>query len=289
MKVLVLGGTGNIGNYLVKNLLDHNVAVRVVGRNHAKLKALPEGAEGVVGDLVDPELLDSLFTDIDRVFFLLESDLTELFRGLLTLDAIRKSGVKRIVYLSVYGLEKELHIPQISSKYVLEQAIKNTGIPFTILRPNMFFQNQLKLKDAITKFNILPSPLGSIGLSAVDVRDIAEVATIALTTDNHIGQTIDIVGPDVLTGSQMAKTWSDALGRPITYMGDDLASWEAMLKEHMPAALLRGYVIMNEYFIRNGLVAKPGEVERLTKILGHPPRSFEAFTQELAASWKHLK
>jgi uncharacterized protein YbjT (DUF2867 family) len=68
--------------------------------------------------------------------------------------------------------------------------------------------------------------MGSAGLSRVDVRDIAEAAAVALTQPGHEGQTYDLVGPAEVIGESTAKVWSEVLGKPITYAGDDLQAWE---------------------------------------------------------------
>jgi len=64
----------------------------------------------------------------------------------------------------------------------IEDAIKSFDVPFTIIRPNYFFQNDASLKDVLMGLGIYPMPLGTVGVSAVDVRDIAEATAIALTT-----------------------------------------------------------------------------------------------------------
>jgi len=73
--------------------------------------------------------------------------------------------------------------------------LREFDLPFTIVRPHYFYQNDLELKDAITKTGVYPVPLGTTGISAVDVRDIAEAAAIALTGHGHLGKTYNLVGP----------------------------------------------------------------------------------------------
>ena len=99
---------------------------------------------------------------------------------------------------------------------------------------NNFFQNDYQLKDALLTHGIYPQPLGEVGLSRVDVRDIAEAAAIALTESGHAGETYNLVGPDVLTGRGTAEIWSRALGRPIAYGGDDLDAWEKQVLAFLP-------------------------------------------------------
>lgn len=131
-----------------------------------------------------------------------------------------------------------------------------------------------------------PQPIGSGGLSRVDVRDIAEAAAIALTTAGHEGRTYDLVGPDVHTGRSTAEAWSRALGRSVAYAGDDIDPWEKEALKVMPAWMAFDLRLMFEFFQKKGLKADPGTVERLTQLLGHAPLSFDDFATETAKLWR---
>jgi uncharacterized protein YbjT (DUF2867 family) len=286
MKVLVVGGTGLVGSYVVSELLARKVDVRVLVHSAEKIKNLPAGVEGVVGELVDPSTLDAAFAGVDRVFLLIRGDLTEAAQGLFAIQAAKKAGVKRIVYMSVQNVEGGVHIPQFGAKLPIELALKASGIGYTILHPTNFFQNDLLFKDALMEYDLYPWPFGQVGCTRVDVRDVAEAAAIALTTDGHEGKTYAIAGPDVLTGTDIVKSWSKALGKPIVYMGDDLDAWETMFLQYMPVWQVSSFKIMNDFFIQEGLIASADDIERLTKLLGHKPRSFDAFTKEAAEAWK---
>jgi uncharacterized protein YbjT (DUF2867 family) len=120
----------------------------------------------------------------------------------------------------------------------------------------------------------------------VDIRDIAEAAAIALTAAGHEGQTYDLVGPEEMTGTKTAAIWSDVLGRTVTYAGDDLDAWSKQSLQFMPDWMVFDFRMMFQYFQENGLKASPEAISRQTKLLGHPPRAFEAFAAETAASWK---
>ena len=164
--------------------------------------------------------------------------------------------------------------------------IKASGVPYTILRPNNFFQNNLGLKDAILA-GFYPNPIGSIGSHRVDVRDIAEAAALALTQSGHAGQTYSVVGSEAFTAEQCAALVSRLLGRRVHYTGDDLHAWAAQVRAFMPAWMVRDLVIMYDHFQRHGLLATPGEIETITRVLGHPPRRYEEFVRETLAGWGH--
>ena len=135
------------------------------------------------------------------------------------------------------------------------------------------------------KYGVYPQPMGDVGLSRVDVRDIAEAAAIALTSDSHGGQTYNLVGPDVVTGRSTAEAWTRALGKPVAYGGNDLDAWEKQSLQYLPAWMVFDFRLMYAFFQEKGLKATPADVERLTSLLGHPPRGFQSFAAETAKLW----
>ena len=180
MKVLVIGGTGTVGSQTVAQLLNRGTNVRVMTSKEENLQKLPKGVEGVVGNLHNEESLSKAFDGIDRVFIITPVSQTETEEGLAAVNAARNAGVKRIVYLSVHRLEDIQEAPHFSSKIPIENAIKSSGIEYTILRPNSFFQNDYWFQQPMLDYGIYPNPIGNKGINRVDVRDISEAATNAL-------------------------------------------------------------------------------------------------------------
>jgi uncharacterized protein YbjT (DUF2867 family) len=283
MNVLVLGGTGTVGTQVVRELLKRGADVSLLTRD-AK-KSVPSGAKAVVGDLLDPSTIRTAFHGRDAVFLLNAVSATECHEGLMAVNGARMASVRKIVYLSVQEADKAAHLPHFGAKVAVETALRNSAIPFTILRPNNFFQNDVWFKDAMLGYDVYPQPIGDVGLSRVDVRDIAEAAAVALTTDAAAGETINVVGPDVLTATGTAATWGGVLGRKIAYAGNDLDAWEKQSLAFMPAWMVFDFRLMYAWFQEKGLVASPADVERLTALLGHTPRRFDEFAAETARSW----
>jgi uncharacterized protein YbjT (DUF2867 family) len=163
--------------------------------------------------------------------------------------------------------------------------VKKSGIAYTILRPNNFYQNDFWFRDAILNFGIYPQPYGDIGMSRVDVRDIAEAAAITLTESGYEGQTLHIAGPEVLTGSRTAEIWSEALGRQVDYQDEDMDAWEEQVRGMLPDEIAFDYRLMFEFFQRHGCRATTDELDRVAKLLGHEPRRYEDFVRETAVAW----
>jgi uncharacterized protein YbjT (DUF2867 family) len=284
MKILVIGGTGTVGSQVVRELLVRGAKVGVLTRQPEKAR-LPDGVTVVRGDLLDPDTARHAFRGFDRVFMLNATGPTENHEGLMGVWGARAAGVQHFVYLSIHRLHTAPHIPHFASKMPIEAAVQASGMGWTILRPNNFFQNDEWFKEAILKHGVYPQPVGPRGLSRVDVRDIAEAAASALTQPGHSGQIYELAGPDILTGVATAEIWSRALGRSVAYAGDDLEQWETSFRPWLAPWMLYDFRLMYDWFIQAGLAATPDELRRLTKLLGHPPRSFEAYVKETAASW----
>jgi len=286
MKILVTGGTGSVGSQVVRALAARGEQVAVLTRDLRKAASLPPGVQAVEGDLLKPETVRSVFNGVDAVFLLNSVSQTESHEALLALTGMRLANVKRLVYLSVHDADKAAWLPHFGSKVGVEEAIKVSGIPYTILRPNNFFQNDYWFKDVLLQYGVYPQPLGSVGIARVDTRDIADAAAVALTTEGHEGQTYDLDGPDAVTGASTANIWSRVLGKDIKYGGDDLDAWQTQQLQYLPDWMVFDFRAMYDHFQKHGLRATPETIKRQTALIGHPPRSFEAFAEETAAAWK---
>jgi uncharacterized protein YbjT (DUF2867 family) len=286
MKILVLGGTGTVGSRVVTELLARKMDVRVLTRNAENAKKLPKGAFAFVGDLLDPETVRTVFNGVEGVFLLNGVSPTETHEGIMAVNGARMAGVKRIVYLSVSDVEKAPHLPHFGSKLAVEQVIKASGIAYTILRPNNFFQNDYMFKEALMEHSVYPQPIGDLGMTRVDIRDIAEAAVLSFLKSETEGQTYILSGPDVLTGKNTAEAWSRALGKHIDYMGNDLDVWEKQMLQYLPAWMVFDFRLMYAYFQKHGLIARPEDAQRQEHLLGHGPRLYENFVKETALIWR---
>jgi uncharacterized protein YbjT (DUF2867 family) len=278
-KIVVIGGTGTVGSQTVQELIKRGAPVRVMTRSEDRIASLPKGVEGVVGSMLQPESLAGVFAGAEALFLITPLDRDETVQGIDAVDAAVAAGVRRIVYLSVHKADQGLTIPHFVSKLPVEGVIKASGVEYTILRPNNFYQNDLSVLDVI-RAGFYPMPTGSVGMHRVDVRDIAEAAAIALTQSGHSGKTYSLVGPKAWTGDGTAEALSGHLGKPVSYVGEDLKAFAAQMKGMMPGWMVRDLEIMFRYFLDYGLLATQREIDEVTAVLGHTPRSYEDFVRE---------
>jgi uncharacterized protein YbjT (DUF2867 family) len=167
--------------------------------------------------------------------------------------------------------------------------MREFDLPFTIIRPNYFFQNDATLKDPLTMAGIYPMPLGPVGISAVDIRDIAEAAAITLTSEGHYGKTYNLNGPEILSGPKTASIWSGLLGKEIRYPGNDMDAFEEQMRKRAPSWSAFDIRMMFQGYLERGFVAEPGDLETLTNLLGHGPRRYEDFARETIVNWQRQK
>lgn len=288
MTILVTGATGRVGRHVVQQLAARGADVRVLSRDPAKAD-FPSGVTVAKGDLLDIDSLRAAFSGVNTLFLLNAVTGDEFTQALITLNIARESGVDRVVYLSVINADRFVNVPHFAVKFGAERMIEQMGFSATILRPSYFIDNDLTIKDVILNHGVYPMPIGSKGVAMVDARDIAEIAAIELIRREQAPgklpiETINLVGPDTLTGPDVGAIWSDVLGRPIAYGGDDPTAFEQNLAGFMPKWMAYEMRLMVERYVRDGAIPEAGDVARLTKILGRPLHSYRNFATQIAAA-----
>jgi uncharacterized protein YbjT (DUF2867 family) len=280
MKTLIIGGTGTVGSQVANELLTKKQHVRVLTTSSEKAAALPQDIEASVGNLDQAESLTKAFDGIDRVFMISLIGHNEVEQAKNAIAAAKQASVSKIVFQSIYHAHDLQVIPHVATKVAIEKAIQASGINYTFVCPNNFFQNDFWYQQAITQYGIYPQPIGDIGLSRNDVRDIAEVAAKALLASELDGLSIPIVGPEVLNGSAIARQLTEQLGYQVIYGGNDLEAWAVESAKYLPAWLVDELKLMYAYIQKNGVTANKEEVSMLTKILGRAPRSYASFLRD---------
>ncbi|MES2106087.1 MAG: NmrA/HSCARG family protein [Pseudomonadota bacterium] len=287
MSILVIGATGTIGSLITQRLADSGVEVKALVRQPGK-RVFPVGVTEVVGDLTDVPSMRVALSSVRTLFLLNAVTPDEVTQAIITLNLAREAGIERIVYLSVIHADKFTDVPHFTGKHTVERMIESLDIPATILRPAYFMQNELMVQQTIQNYSVYPMPIGSAGVSMIDARDIADVAVAELLRRDRASSaldrvTLELVGPQAVTGASVAKIWSSALGREIAYGGDDVAAFEKNLASYGPTWLAYDMSLMMAGIQKFGMHAVEGTVERLETLIGHPLRSYEDFVREAIA------
>ncbi|WP_447595890.1 SDR family oxidoreductase [Stenotrophomonas rhizophila] len=285
MSILVTGATGTLGSLITHGLASAGADVTALVRTRGKV-AFPDGVTEVVGDLTDVPSIRAALASARTLFLLNAVTPDEVTQALIALNLAREAGIERIVYLSVIHADRFTNVPHFTGKHTVERMIESIGIAATILRPAYFMQNEFMVQKTIQDYGVYPMPIGAAGVAMIDARDIAEIAVAELLRRDRAPSaldtvTLDLVGPQALTGASVAKVWSTALGREVIYAGDDVAAFEAQMAAFGPSWMAYDMRLMMAGIQTFGMQATEGTVARLEAILGHPMRTYEDFVREL--------
>lgn len=289
MTILVTGSTGAIGAQVVNHLASRGAKIKALVRSPEKAR-FPEGVEVVQGDMIDIDSMRAALTNISTLFLLNAVTPEEMTQGLIALNLAHEAGIKRVVYFSVIHSDIFTNVPHFTGKYSIERMLAQLEIPATILRPAYFTQNDASLKEAIVNYGVYPMPVGESGVAMIDTRDIAEIAALELLRrENASGilpsETLDLVGPELLTGPAIANIWSSVLQKVVHYGGDDLTQFEQNFRHFAPAWMAYDMRVMMDRIQREGMVGASGADKKLEALLGRPLRTYHAFAEEMARQW----
>lgn len=288
MTILVIGATGRVGRHVVEQLVARDASVRVLTRDPTKA-AFPAGVDVAKGDLLDIDSLRAAFVGVRTLFLLNAVTGDEFTQAIVTLNVAREAGVDRVVYLSVFDADRAVNVPHFAVKSGAERMLEAMNFGATILRPTYFIDNEAMVKDVILQRGVYPMPIGGKGVAMVDARDIAEVAAIELIRrDRAPGklpfETINVVGPETLTGEDVAAIWSDVLGRPVIYGGNDPSGFEQNMATFMPRWMAYEMRLMAERYVSDGMIPEAGDRERLVSLLGRPLHGYRETAVRLASA-----
>ncbi|QSI32142.1 NAD(P)H-binding protein [Variovorax sp. RKNM96] len=288
MSILVTGATGTIGSLVVQGLARAGAEVSAFVRTPGK-QSFPAGVKEVVGDLTDVPSMRAALSSVRTLFLLNAVTPDEVTQALVALSLAREAGIERIVYLSVIHADKFTDVPHFTGKHTVERMIESLDIPATILRPAYFMQNERMVQQVIQGYGVYPMPIGSSGVAMIDARDIADVAVAELLRRDLAAAplprvTLELVGPERLTGESVAEVWSAALGREVAYGGDDVAAFEAQMAALGPSWLAYDMRLMMAGIQKFGMHGADGAADRLQAILGRPLRKYSDFVKETVAA-----
>ena len=279
MNLLLVGGTGKVGQVVREHLQGRGHSIRILTTSAQKASEFPEDIEGIVGDLNDKDSAAPAFTDIDVVFLLTAHTQQEVQQGQNAVELAKAAGVKKIVFQSIHLAANAPEVEHFLSKVLIEEAIEKSGLDYVFISPNNFYQNELLFKDAIVN-HVYNQPIGSVGLSRVDVRDIAQAVVKVIETDEFNGQNIALAGPDVLTGEQTAQILAEELGYDVQYSGDDLESFKKTMYQFLPTWMVDDWATMYDFFQREGLIATTEQLAVLENVLGRKPITYREFLKD---------
>lgn len=282
MTTLILGATGHLSGIVARRLLAQGKPVRVMARAPEKLADLAKaGAQVVAGDLRDPASLARACAGASAALsaataFASKGANTaravDLEGNLALIAAARAADVGRFVQISIFDARPDHPQDLWRYKYAAEQALKASGMPYTIVRPRSFMELFLGVVAgpvAQGKPAMIFGP-GVNPINWISVEDVASYALIGLESPDALGQTIEAGGPENLSLVQLAETVGRVTGRPVTM-------------RHIPLPVLRVMAVaarpFNQGFARR---AASGVMMNTSDMRFDPSETLKRFPMRLA-------
>ncbi|SDR17198.1 Uncharacterized conserved protein YbjT, contains NAD(P)-binding and DUF2867 domains [Thermostaphylospora chromogena] len=274
--ILVTGATGTIGREVVRLLAGRGEAVRAMSRTPSRVPSLP-GVHAVPGDFHDPASLERAVAGVTGLFLLTAAGPHVPAHDLAMIEAAVAGSVRKVVKLSVIGADtagapgSAWHAPG-------EDAVRTSGMAWTLLRPSTFASNTLAWADMIAAGKPVPSMTGDGRQGVVDPRDVAEVAVEALTSTAHDGKEHTLTGPELISEPGQAAVLERILGRPVTTVDVPLERAREQLIASGAGAEFADMAVSGFASVREGrnAVVTP-DVE---EILGRPAVTFETWARD---------
>ena len=286
--IAIVGATGNTGRATVKELRALGEIPLCIVRNADKAKeVLGEDARVAVANVDDRAALEVALKGVKRVFIVTGHNPQSGEQQLNIVEAAKAAGAEFIVKVSggASMATADSETPVGRGHHMVEQAIRDSGLGWTILRPGLFMQNVLAQAALIKNDSKIALPFApDLPLSFVDTRDVGAVgAHVVRDAKQYVGKVIEYSGP-ASTYAAFAKDFSAVLGRTINYIGVTFEQAEAALK----ARGLPEWLIAHQLAIAR-LAAKGGfskaHPQPIRDILGREPISTRKFVEDHKAAF----
>jgi uncharacterized protein YbjT (DUF2867 family) len=282
----VIGGTGNTGRAVVAALQKKGADFRCLVRDPAAAaETLGSDVELVQADTADADSIEAGLAGCDKLFLLTGHSPAMQEQQINTIEAAKRAGVSHVVKLS--GGDA-VATPDCPSKigqahYHIEEALKASGLEWTILRPGLFMQNFLNMAGMVKGQGKIMMPVpADVEAGMIDVRDTGDVAAAVLTGDGHNGQSYFLASANRTPGD-VAAVLSAELGREIAFVEVPMEGAVGAMKERgMPDWLIDHQAGVMGLFA-SGVLAQTND--NIEQISGHPARTLEDFVKDNAGAF----
>jgi uncharacterized protein YbjT (DUF2867 family) len=284
MPVLVTGSTGNTGTALIDELARRGISYRAMIRSAEDADRLERPPESVaVADFDDEDAVAAALTGITRAYLVTPSSERAEAQQIRFAELAAAAGVEHLVVLSQLGAAMDSPVRFLRYHAAVEQRVLELGLPYTFLRPNLYFQGLFAFAPGIASGSPFGAPIGNTQVSAIDVRDIGAVAAAALSESGHTGRTYTLTGPRPITHAEMAQALSAVLGREVTFVDIPSEAFAQTLAGILPDWQIGGLVEDYAHYRRGEAAAATTTVEDIT---GRPATTFEQFASDYAERFR---
>lgn len=284
--ITVIGSTGNIGKELVSLLSAAGVSVRAILRNFNHAQPL-RGVAWLQADVSDEALLDPTLSGTDRLFILTGNKPGFAQAQIDVIRAAERLGVKHVVKLSALGASPRTKSPLAHEHWMVEQALEESAMTWTVLRPHVFMQNWLgEVAETVRSEGVIYAAIGEGKVPFIDARDIAAVAAESLLhPDKHAGKRYVLTGGEAVGYDALANAIAKAIGKPVIYKSLTMDEMRLrMEKQGIGTTMIDSYLALAAYQKAGGPTERVSESVR--EILGRQARTIEDFANDYHESFQ---
>lgn len=278
--ILVTGATGAVGREVAGQLAEAG-PVRILARRPERLTVRGGGVEVVEGEYGDRAALDRALRGVSSVFLVTNSPTEPDDERVAA--AAAAAGVRHLVKLSMMAVEEPGADDFITRRQrENEQAVRESGVPWTFVRPRTFMSNTLSWAPGIRSTGVVRALYGDAPVACVDPRDVAAVAVAVLTGTGHEGRAYAVSGPEAITAREQTAQLSRVLERPLRFeeLGVDAARTALLAKYPPPVA--EAFLQSAE---RQRAGAKAAVVPTIQDLTGRPARPYRIWSAEHAEAF----
>ena len=277
--ILVTGATGKTGSATAKSLSDMGEKFRVLIRNEAKKQELESlGAEVIIGSIENVEAVEQSMDGIDTVLILLPNSEGQLKLEKQLVDSAKQSGAKKIVKMSSIEATPDATSPILKLHLESEEYIKQSGLSWTMVKPNFYMQNLLASAGTIKDQGKIFLPMGEGKTGMIDTTDVGKVLAKVLSEDGHESMNHEITGPEILSFYEVAEIFSQVLGTEVDYVDVPLAAYKETLGQFLTNQWHLDAVIDLFKGIAEGGIEE--KTDTFNALMGDAPKSLAQFVTE---------
>ncbi len=273
MKTGITGATGQLGRLVVEKLKEKTGAENLVALVRTPEKAADLEIESRAFDYSKADGLVKSLQGIDHLLLISGSEIGQReVQHKNVINAAKEAGVKWIVYTSILHADKS-PLGLAPEHIATEEALKKSGIPYTILRNGWYTENYTASVPSALEAGAFIGSAGEGKISSAARVDYAEAAVVVLTSPDQEGKTYELSGDETYTLTDFAAVLSKVTGKTIPYQNLSETEYAGVLAEAgLPEGLAQAFASFDASAEKNALF---NDSKELSTLIGHPTTSLE--------------
>ena len=277
--ILITGATGKTGSATAKSLGEKGETFRALIRNEEKKEGLESlGGEVVIGSIENTEVVNQSMQGVKTLLVLLPNSESQLALEKQLVDSAKQAGVERIVKMSSIEATPDATSPIPKLHLESEEYIKQSGLAWTMIKPNFYMQNLLASAGTIKEQGKIFLPMGDGKTGMIDTTDVGKVLAKVLSEDGHESMNHEITGPEILSFYEVAEIFSQVLGKQVDYVDVPMDAYKETLGQFLTNQWhLDAVIDLFKGIAEGGIEDK---TDTFNELMGETPTSLSQFLAE---------